>query len=158
MRGFSHRLTWLRQAAAARRTFLSACCASAESLAWSEQHFAAASSARLQSRQGRRAAGELVPIGPCFPGLHVRVLGSPCQAELSRHSHNLAVACVAKEGTLGTLPSPGVGLAWPFTLALRRTRGLGQCSPHRKGEGTGSLHTARALNRELWGTVPTPSL
>ena len=22
---------------------------------------------------------------------------------------------------------------------------------------TGSMHTARALNRELWGTVPTPS-
>ena len=28
---------------------------------------------------------------------------------------------------------------------------------HRKGEVTGSLHTARTLNRELWGTVPTPS-
>ena len=101
--------------------------------AWSEQHFAAASSARLQSRQGKRAAGELVPLGPCFSGLHVRVLGSPCQAKLSRHSHNPTVACVARDGTLCTLPSPSVGVAWPFTLALRRTRGLGQCFPHRKG-------------------------
>ena len=75
--GFSNRVTGLRQAAAARRTFLSECCAFAEALAWSEQHFAAASSARFQSRQGRRAAGELVPLGPCFPRLHDRFLGSP---------------------------------------------------------------------------------
>ena len=156
MRGFSHRETGLRQAAA-RRELLRACCAFTEALAWSQQHFAAASSARLQSRQRRRAAGGLVPLGPCFPGLHVRVLGSPCQAELSRHSHNRAVACVAKEGTLCTLPTPGVGIAWPFTLALWRTRRLSQCFPHRKGEVTGSLHTARALNRKLWGTRPHPS-
>ena len=76
--GFSHRETGFRQAAAARKTFLSECCDFVGALAWSEQHFAAASSASLQSRQGR-AAGELVPLGPCFPGLHVRFLGSPCQ-------------------------------------------------------------------------------
>ena len=93
--GFSHREPGLRQAAAARRTFLSESCAFAVALAGSEQHFAAASSARLHLRQGRRAAGELVPLGTCFPGFHVRVLGSPCQVELSRHSHNRAVACVA---------------------------------------------------------------
>ena len=44
-----------------------------------------------------------------------------------------------------------------FTLALRRSRGLAQCFPHRKRDVTGSLHTARALNRELLGTVLTPS-
>ena len=60
-------------------------------------------------------------------------------------------------GTLCTLPSPGVGITWPFTLALRRSRGLAQCFPHGKGDVTGSLHTARALNRELSGTVLTPS-
>ena len=136
---------------------LSECWAFVEALSWSEQHFAAASSASLQLSQGRRAVGELVPLGPCFPGLHVRVLGSPCQAELSRHSHNAAIARVAFDGTLCTPPSPSVGIAWPFTLAVRRTRGLGQCFRHRKGKMTGSQHTARALNRELWGTVPTLS-
>ena len=91
--GFSHRETGLNQATASRRTFLIECCAFTEALAWSEPHFAAASSARLQSCQGRRLAGELVPLGLCFPGLHIHVLGSLCQAELSRHSHNAAVAC-----------------------------------------------------------------
>ena len=42
-------------------------------LAWHEPQFAAASSERLWvftlSRQGRREAGELVPLGTCFPGL-----------------------------------------------------------------------------------------
>lgn len=37
-------------------------------------HFTVASSARFWafalSRQGRRAARELMPLGPCFPGLH----------------------------------------------------------------------------------------
>ena len=41
--------------------------------AWCKPHFAAASLARLWlfalSHQGRRAAGELVPLGPCFLGL-----------------------------------------------------------------------------------------
>lgn len=91
---FSNRETGLKQAAAACRTFLIECCTFTEALAWSEPHFAAASSARLQSCQGSRVAGELVPLGLCFPGLHIHVLGSPCQAELSRHSHNAAVACV----------------------------------------------------------------
>ena len=40
------------------------------------------------------------------------------------------------------------------TQANSRTRPV---LSHRKGEVTGSLHTARTLNRELWGTVPTPS-
>ena len=66
---------------------------------WREPHFAAVSSARpwlfALSHQDRRAAGELLPLGPCFPGLHVDALGSPCQGELSRHSHNPAAACVA---------------------------------------------------------------
>ena len=47
------------------------------------------------SQQGSRVAGELVSLGPCFPGLHVGALDSPCQAELSRHSHNPEEACVA---------------------------------------------------------------
>ena len=148
--GFSHRETGLWQAAAACRTFRRVF-----SLDRTALHCCFL--VRLPSRQGRRAVGELLPIGPCFPGLHVRVLRSPCQAELSRHSHHPAVACVALDGTLCTPASPSVGIAWPFTLALRRTRGLGQCFPHRKGKVTGSQHTARALNREHWGTVPTPS-
>lgn len=40
--------------------------------------------------------------------------------------------------------------AWLFALAFRRTRGLGQCLPLRKGEPTGSLHSARVLG---WGAV-----
>ena len=57
---------------------------------------------------------------------------------------------MAQDGTLCTLPSPGVGNARPFALALRRTQGLGEFLPHRRGEATGSLHTARALG---WGAV-----
>ena len=44
---------------------------------------------------------------------------------------------------------------WPLALALRRIRGLGQCLPHRRGEATGSLNTARDWNGELSGIVPT---
>ena len=40
------------------------------------------------------------------------------------------------------------------TQANSRTRPV---LSHRKGEVKLSLHTARILNRELWGTVPTPS-
>ena len=93
--GFLPPRDWAQASSAARTTFISQCCAFAEALVWSEQPFTAASSARLQSRQGRRAAGELVPLGPCFPRLHGRVLGSPGQSELSRHSHNRAVARLA---------------------------------------------------------------
>lgn len=96
---FSHRETGLKQAAAARRTFLNECCTFTEALAWSEPHFAAASSARLWafalSPQGRRASGELVPPGPCFPGLQVHILGSSRHAKISRHSLDPAAACVA---------------------------------------------------------------
>ena len=66
--GFRPPQTGLRQASAARRTFLSEYSAFAEALAWSEQHFAAASSARLQSRQGRRALGSSCLLGLNFPG------------------------------------------------------------------------------------------
>ena len=86
--GFSHRAgnTRLRQATnAAHRTdsdFQATAMLSRRVSAWREPHFAAASSARLWSfalsRQGRRAAGELVPLGPCFPGLQVRARCSPC--------------------------------------------------------------------------------
>lgn len=97
--GFSHRETGPRQAAAAaRRTdcdFSANAVLSQRLWAWSELHFAAASTARLRSRQGRRGAGEPVPLGICFPGLQVRAQGSPCQAELSRHSENTAAASVA---------------------------------------------------------------
>ena len=68
--GSSHREAGLRQAAAARRTFLSECCAFAEALAWSEQQFAAAFSARLQSRQG-----EELRESWCLLGLFSR---APC--------------------------------------------------------------------------------
>ena len=88
--GFSHRAvnTRLRQAAtAAHRTdsdVPAPALLSQRLWAWCELHFATASSARLWayvlSRKGRRAAGELVPLGPCFPGLHIRALSSPCQA------------------------------------------------------------------------------
>lgn len=67
--------------------------------AWREPHIAAASSARLWafalSPQGRRASGELVPLGPCFPGLQVHILGSSRHAKISRHSLDPAAACVA---------------------------------------------------------------
>ena len=47
------------------------------------------------SHQGRRVAGELVSLGPCFPGLHFGARDSRCQAELSRLNHNPEEACVA---------------------------------------------------------------
>ena len=52
---------------------------------------------------------------------------------------------------------PGVLKALPFALALRQTRGLGQCLHHRREEATGSLHTALALDGELCGSVSTLS-
>ena len=76
--GFSHRAanTRLRQATkAAHRTdsdFPATALLSQRFAAWREGHCAAASSARFWSfalsRQGRRAVGELVPLGPAFPG------------------------------------------------------------------------------------------
>ena len=103
--GFSHRAanTRLRQATiSAHRTdsdFPATAMLSQRFPAWRQPHFAAASSARLWSyalsRQGRRATGELVPLGTCFPGLQVLARGLPYKAELSRHSHNPAAACVA---------------------------------------------------------------
>lgn len=91
--GFSHSATntRLRQATkAAHRTlsdFPATAMLSQRFSAWHERHFAAASSERLWvftlSRQGRRAAGELVSLGTCFPGLQVHARGSPCNAELS---------------------------------------------------------------------------
>ena len=94
--GFSQRENGLWNAKAAdRRTdsdFSANAVLSQWLWAWSEQHFAAASAARLWafalSRQGKRAAGELVPLWLCFPGLHVRVLGSR-QAEISKHNLDL---------------------------------------------------------------------
>ena len=92
--GFSHRAvnTRLSQAAtAAHRTdsdFPAPTLLLQSSWAWRELHFASASSAKLWalalSLKRRRAVGELVPLGPCFPGLHVPALGSHCQAKLSR--------------------------------------------------------------------------
>ena len=102
---FSHSAanTRLRQATkAAHRTdsdFPATSMLSQRFSAWHEPHFAAASSERLWVfillRQGRRAAGELVPLGTCFPGLQVHSQSSPCFGELSRHSHNPAAACVS---------------------------------------------------------------
>ena len=158
--GFSHRAanTRLRQATKAAHRTDSDVPATAvltqRISAWREPHFAVASSARLwsfaRSRQGRRAAGELVPLGPCFPGLQVHARASPSYADLNRHSHHPAAACVAQHGTLGLLPSPGVGKALTFAPELRQTRCLSQCLHHRRGEATGSLHTAHSLG---WGTV-----
>lgn len=91
--GFSRRATNTRlcqAATAAHRTdsdFPATAMLSQRFSAWHERHFAAASSERLWvftlSRQGRRAAGELVSLGTCFPGLQVHARGSPCNAELS---------------------------------------------------------------------------
>ena len=79
--GFSHSAanTRLRQATkAAHRTdsdFPGTAMLSQRFSAWHELHFAAASSERLcvltVSRQGKRAAGELVSVGLAFPGSKV---------------------------------------------------------------------------------------
>ena len=78
--GFSHCETGLRQPTASALITDSDFSANVEISqrlwAWSKPHFAPASSARLGSHQGRRAAGELVPLwdllsrAPCSrPGL-----------------------------------------------------------------------------------------
>ena len=84
--GFSHRETELRQAAEepTEPTLISQrlLCFPRGFQLGGNCTLRAASSSMLRSfalpRHRRRVTGELLPPGPCFPGLQVRARGSPC--------------------------------------------------------------------------------
>ena len=109
--GFFHRETGLRQAAAARRTFLSECCAFAGALAWSKHYFIRAREEEL--RESWCLLG-LFSRAPCshpeftLPGRNKQTQPQPCSSmrklgwhpihtTISRCRHRLAFYSGAQE-------------------------------------------------------------
>ena len=96
-----------------------------------------------------------MPLGPCFPGLHGHILGSPCQAKIGRHSLYPAASVLGLGwySAHNAISRRRQGL--PFCSGVQVDRGLGQCLPQPRGDPTGSLHTARALGWGVMGNCPS---